>query len=155
MATISSALNGTDLYSLIAIVPSSAPAGSHSFHGNTLPSFASPHAVGLINEVIGPEEGTEIAVRPAESKRPLPRTIHGLKWALAGKSYTNLRKVHIYFLTLETVFAVLSSVFIFSLDQIIVADVQPAIVNYFGAVAKLPWLSVSLLLSVASSNLFY
>ena len=51
--------------------------------------------------------------------------------------------------------AILSSVFLFSLDQTIVADVQPDIVNHFHAVSQLPWLSVSLLLGAAATNLFW
>ena len=61
-----------------------------------------------------------------------------------------------HFLTNQIpVLAILSSVFLFSLDQTIVADVQPAIVGHFGTVAKLPWLSVSLLLGAAATNLFW
>jgi hypothetical protein len=42
-----------------------------------------------------------------------------------------------------------------SLQQENLFDIPPAIVNHFGAVAKLPWLSVSLLLGAASTNLFW
>ena len=56
---------------------------------------------------------------------------------------------------INSVIAILSSVFLFSLDQTIVADVQPAIVSHFGAVEKLPWLSVSIMLGASASNLFW
>ncbi|THC93374.1 hypothetical protein EYZ11_007166 [Aspergillus tanneri] len=67
------------------------------------------------------------------SARP-PRDIHGIKWVFA-------------------VTAILSSVFLFALDQTIVADVQPNIIAEFGSINKLPWLSVSFLLGTASTNL--
>ena len=51
--------------------------------------------------------------------------------------------------------AILSSVFLFALDQTIVADVQPNIIAEFGSIDKLPWLSVSFLLGNASTNLFW
>jgi hypothetical protein len=56
-----------------------------------------------------------------------PRDVHGWKWALV-------------------VISILSSIFLFSLDNTIVADIQPAIIETFGEVNKLPWLSVGFLL---------
>lgn len=73
---------------------------------------------------------------PLASSAPLPRDIHGIKWAFA-------------------VTAILSSVFLFALDQTIVADVQPNIIAQFGSIDKLPWLSVAFLLATASTNLFW
>jgi hypothetical protein len=71
---------------------------------------------------------------PAEQASP--RDVHGWKWALV-------------------VISILSSIFLFSLDNTIVADVQPAIVEDFGDVARLPWLSVGFLLGAASTNLIW
>ncbi|KAL8873419.1 MAG: hypothetical protein Q9174_001114 [Haloplaca sp. 1 TL-2023] len=51
------------------------------------------------------------------------RTIHGWKWATAMA-------------------AILSTTFLFALDNTIVADIQPAIVNQFNDVARLPWFGV-------------
>ncbi|CAD6593992.1 MAG: hypothetical protein ASARMPREDX12_007894 [Alectoria sarmentosa] len=51
--------------------------------------------------------------------------------------------------------AILSSVFFFSLDQTIVADIIPDIVEHFGAVQKLPWISVTLLLAAAGTINFW
>ncbi|KAL8645114.1 MAG: hypothetical protein Q9210_006888, partial [Variospora velana] len=51
--------------------------------------------------------------------------------------------------------AILSSVFFFSLDQTIVADIIPAIVEHFGSVSKLPWVSVALLLAAAGTINFW
>ncbi|KAE8141611.1 MFS general substrate transporter [Aspergillus pseudotamarii] len=70
------------------------------------------------------------------SEPPSPRDIHGIKWAFA-------------------VTAILSSVFLFALDQTIVADVQPNIIAEFDSISKLPWLSVSFLLGTASTNLLW
>ena len=54
-----------------------------------------------------------------------------------------------------SVSAILSSVFFFSLDQTIVADIIPDIVDHFGAVQKLPWVSVTLLLAAAGTVNFW
>jgi len=60
-----------------------------------------------------------------------------------------------FLFTHVAVTAILSSVFLFALDQTIVADVQPNIIAQFGSIDKLPWLSVSFLLATASTNLFW
>ncbi|KAL2867463.1 MFS general substrate transporter [Aspergillus lucknowensis] len=65
-----------------------------------------------------------------------PRDIHGLKWALV-------------------VMSIFSCVFLFALDNTIVADVQPAIIDDFHDLAKLPWLSVAFLLGAASTLLVW
>ncbi|SPQ26873.1 cd867ba1-2a8a-411d-a580-4cd420b027f1 [Thermothielavioides terrestris] len=56
-----------------------------------------------------------------------PRKIHGVLWALV-------------------VVSILSSIFLYSLDNTVVADITPTAVNEFGDVLKLPWLSVGFLL---------
>ena len=50
---------------------------------------------------------------------------------------------------------ILSSTFFFTLDQTIVADIIPDIVEHFGAVGKLPWVSVTLLLASAGTINFW
>ncbi|KAJ6124924.1 hypothetical protein N7471_012241 [Penicillium samsonianum] len=52
-----------------------------------------------------------------------PRPIHGWKWAIA---YTSM----------------ISTTFLFALDNTIVADIQPAILDIFGQVSLLPWIGV-------------
>ena len=74
------------------------------------------------------------AVSP-ESEKP-PRDVHGIQWAFAVAS-------------------ILISTFLFALDNTIVADVQPAIVERFGDVSKLPWLSVAFLVAAAGTNLVW
>ena len=65
-----------------------------------------------------------------------PRDVHGLVWTLV-------------------VVATISSMFLFGLDQTITADVQPAVTERFNSIAKLPWISVGLLLGASASNLFW
>ena len=55
----------------------------------------------------------------------------------------------------RTVAGILSSTFFFALDQTIVADIIPDIVEHFGAVEKLPWVSVTLLLASAGTINFW
>ena len=81
-------------------------------------------------DIVLAEKGLE----PMDEK--LPRDIHGVKWALA-------------------VISILISTFLFALDNTIVADVQPAIVERFGEVNKLPWLSVAFLVAAAGTNLVW
>ena len=77
---------------------------------------------------------TEKGINPAHETSP--RDIHGIKWALA-------------------VISILISTFLFALDNTIVADVQPAIVERFGQVDKLPWLSVAFLVAASGTNLVW
>lgn len=67
---------------------------------------------------------------------PSPRSVNGLIWGLV-------------------VAAILSSTFLFALDNTIVADVQPQIIGRFGEIGKLPWLSVAFLLGAVSTNLIW
>jgi hypothetical protein len=76
----------------------------------------------------------EKQLSPAEEVSP--RDVHGWKWILV-------------------VLSIFSSIFLFSLDNTVVADVQPVIVERFGEVNKLPWLSVGFLLGAASTNLIW
>lgn len=75
-----------------------------------------------------PQGESTIATKPVSAQTV--RDIHGWKWGLA-------------------VAAILSSVFFFSLDQTIVADIIPPIVDHFGQIDKLPWISITLLLAAA------
>ena len=83
----------------------------------------------------GDNPAGEKALGTAEPEKS-PRNIHGIKWGFA-------------------VLSVLASTFLFALDNTIVADVQPAIVERFGDVGKLPWLSVAFLVAAAGTNLIW
>ena len=77
------------------------------------------------------EKGSEANGAPAS-----PRPVKGALWVLV-------------------VVAILSSTFLFSLDNTVVADVQPTIVRQFGSVNKLSWLSVGYLLGSTTTNLLW
>lgn len=53
------------------------------------------------------------------------------------------------------ILAIYSSQFLFALDQTIVANVQPVIVEQFDSVEKLTWLSVAFLIGAAGTNLVW
>lgn len=76
----------------------------------------------------------ELQLDPAPNAHT--RTITGFKWALV-------------------VCAILSSTFLFSLDMSIVADIQPKIIETFGQIEKLPWLSVAFALGTAATSLIW
>src|SRR4051812_33334140 len=65
-----------------------------------------------------------------------PRDITGWKWAVV-------------------VLSILSSTFLFALDNTIVADIQPVIVLHFNDVKNLTWLSVAFLIGAAATNLVW
>ncbi|KAL8979584.1 MAG: hypothetical protein Q9177_006103, partial [Variospora cf. flavescens] len=77
------------------------------------------------------EKGAE----PAQEQKPA-RDIHGIAWTLV-------------------VLSILSSTFLFALDNTIVADIQPAIVKRFDSIDKLPWLSIAFLVAAAATNLVW
>lgn len=83
----------------------------------------------------GDESDLEKADAPVGPEK-LPRDITGFKWYCA-------------------VLSVLISTFLFALDNTIVADIQPAIVERFGEVSKLSWLAVAFLIAAVGTNLFW
>ncbi|KZL74868.1 mfs drug efflux transporter [Colletotrichum incanum] len=90
---------------------------------------ANAHEEAFLHEGTKKEEGS-VGVAEADENAS-PRNIHGLPWVLV-------------------VVSILSSIFLYSLDNTIVADITPAVVNRFGDVVKLPWLSVGFLLGGAA-----
>ncbi|KAJ5847628.1 hypothetical protein N7455_011585 [Penicillium solitum] len=89
----------------------------------------------LPTDMSGTEKGL-VAEEIIESSRISPRDVHGLKWVLV-------------------VLSIFSCVFLFALDNTIVADVQPAIVKQFEDLAMLPWLSLAFMLGAASTLLIW
>ncbi|KAF1963165.1 efflux pump antibiotic resistance protein [Byssothecium circinans] len=53
------------------------------------------------------------------------------------------------------VFSLLAALFLFALDNTIVADIQANIIYDFGNIQKLPWISVAFALGAVSTNLFW
>jgi MFS family permease len=74
--------------------------------------------------------------QPEPEREAPPRDISGIKWAIV-------------------VLSILSSTFLFALDNTIVADIQPVIVEHFDSVGKLSWLSVAFLIGAAATNLIW
>ncbi|KAK3291720.1 major facilitator superfamily domain-containing protein [Chaetomium fimeti] len=74
---------------------------------------------------------TDTGNESGDAEEVSPRQIHGVVWVLV-------------------VIAILSSIFLYSLDNTVVADITPAVVNAFGDALKLPWLSVGFLLGGAA-----
>ncbi|KAF2969068.1 hypothetical protein GQX73_g4496 [Xylaria multiplex] len=90
-----------------------------------------------------PSENGVLEIRDSKTETPVveqprvrPRKASGLSWVLI-------------------VISILSSAFLFALDNTIVADIQPAVVRDFQSVDKLTWLPVAFLLGAASSNLLW
>ncbi len=80
-------------------------------------------------------DGDAQVQRDGPSELP-PRDISGWKWYM-------------------TIVAILFSSFLYALDATVIADLQPVIVEKFGGIQKLPWLSLAFLLCATSSNLFW
>ena len=77
---------------------------------------------------------TEKAAEPGDASSP--RQIKGFSWTLL-------------------VVAIFSAQFLFALDNTIVADVQPRIIEDLWEVAKLPWITVAFELGAVSANLLW
>lgn len=94
------------------------------------PKPDSGHAVNNPQSV-GDGGGNEKA-SPGNPPEPV-RSVTGIRWALM-------------------VVAILSSTFLFALDNTVVADVEADIVNTFGEVRKISWLPVAFLVASVSTN---
>ncbi|KAK2053961.1 MFS general substrate transporter [Colletotrichum caudatum] len=81
------------------------------------------------------ERGKEAAAAAAAASEPV-RTVTGFRWYLI-------------------VFAILSSTFLFALDNTVVADVQPQIVLQFDAISDIAWLAVAFIMSATAVNLLF
>ncbi|KAK2038570.1 MFS general substrate transporter [Colletotrichum somersetense] len=73
--------------------------------------------------------------KEAAASEPV-RTVTGFRWYLI-------------------VFAILSSTFLFALDNTVVADVQPQIVLQFDAISDIAWLAVAFIMSATAVNLLF
>lgn len=79
----------------------------------------------------------------------------GNEGSSTGQSSQQMRKVTGFRWWLMLV-SVLSSVFLYSLDNTIVADIQPDIVDTLGEIEKLPWLAIGFLVAcVATNSIWY
>ena len=78
---------------------------------------------------------TDIEARRAQDV-VVPRTLKPISW----------------FFVVSSLLAVL---FLFALDNTVVADVQPKIIATLGGIEKLPWISVAFALASISTNLLW
>jgi len=92
-------------------------------------------STGFQNNDLDNERSTDTQVEDAEPE-PFPRDVTGWKWFLASM-------------------AILSSIFLYALDNTIVASIQPIIVTRFDSIEKLPWLSVAFLLAATATNMVW
>lgn len=109
---------------------------------------------------------TEIEKDPSEKPNSTPTSkvespptsklanVDLLEQAQAPPQYGQARNMKGYTWVL-VVMSILSSTFLFALDNTIVADVQPKILQRLGEVDKLPWVSVSFALGAVSVNLVW
>ena len=83
---------------------------------------ASPHSSNASTQ-LKPGSDTALHSEPDGDDQPgQVRAVTGIKWFM-------------------TVSCILSSTFLYALDQTVVADVEPKIVERFGEIQKLPWLA--------------
>ncbi|KAL4940984.1 hypothetical protein BDV06DRAFT_230037 [Aspergillus oleicola] len=69
----------------------------------------------------------------------------------ADENFQQERKIK-GFRWVVVILSILSSVTLYSLDNTIVADIQPQVIDTFGELEKLPWLSVAFLLACVATN---
>ncbi|KAJ5153823.1 Major facilitator superfamily domain general substrate transporter [Penicillium coprophilum] len=96
-------------------------------------SDESPTGAPIIDDA---EKQLQADLEPKESHEQETRETGGWKWVVV-------------------VLAIYSSQFLFALDQTIVANVQPAIVEQFHSVDRLSWVSVAFLIGAAGTNLVW
>ncbi|EQB48471.1 hypothetical protein CGLO_12302 [Colletotrichum gloeosporioides Cg-14] len=85
--------------------------------------------------VSGDNTDTERGATKETTSEPV-RTVTGIRWIIV-------------------VFAILSSTFLFALDNTVVADVQPQIVLQFDAITDIAWLAVAFIMAATSTNLLF
>ncbi|KAI8631875.1 putative MFS drug efflux transporter [Xylariaceae sp. FL1651] len=85
----------------------------------------------MLDEKRNPSSSQETSPSPSK-----PRSVSGFGWVLVVSS-------------------ILSTIFLFALDNTVTANVQPVIVEEFHQVNLLPWISVAYLLGSAAVNLFW
>ena len=115
-----------------SVAPKLLEPAAHLAPGTNAPATGTITPSGKSN--MSDSASAEKAVEPIEEQKP--RRPQGIVWVLV-------------------VLSILSSTFLFALDNTIVADIQPAIVERFGSISKLPWLSVAFLVAAAATNLVW
>lgn len=88
------------------------------------------------NDFLEPDGDVANEKAPSGDQSDQVQKVTGIKWILV-------------------VLSILSSTFLFALDNTVVADVQPKIVDRFGQIQKLPWLPIAFLVAAVSTNLIW
>ena len=96
--------------------------------------IASAHSPNGHDRAVDKIEGVSTQMETLDAREP--RSMNGITWFCV-------------------VLSLLSSIFLFALDNTVVADVQPSIINTLGHIEKLPWISVAFALGAISVNLFW
>lgn len=96
---------------------------------------AEPDTASTKGPVSGDNTDTERGATKEVVSGPV-RTVTGIRWIIV-------------------VFAILSSTFLFALDNTVVADVQPQIVLQFDAITDIAWLAVAFIMAATSTNLLF
>ncbi|KAF9873765.1 hypothetical protein CkaCkLH20_08875 [Colletotrichum karsti] len=96
---------------------------------------AEPDNASTKGPVSGDNTDTERGATKEVASEPV-RTVTGIRWIIV-------------------VFAILSSTFLFALDNTVVADVQPQIVLQFDAITDIAWLAVAFIMAATSTNLLF
>ena len=86
--------------------------------------------------IIKPEGDVANEKAPPGDQSEQVRKITGIKWVVV-------------------VLSIQSSTFLYALDNTVVADVEPKIVDSFGQIQKLPWPPVAFLVAAVSTNLIW
>jgi MFS family permease len=95
-----------------------------------------PSTPGVDAPVNEKQDDNDSSENLAEEQKAPPRDVSGWKWFLV-------------------MFSILSSIFLYALDNTIVADIQPVIIEELGHLEKLTWLSVAFLLGGTATNLIW
>ena len=69
----------------------------------------------------------------------------------AGSEGRQMKHISWFFV----IFSLLAALFLFALDNTVVANIQPSIIYTLGEIDKLPWISVAFALGAISTNLIW
>ncbi|KAK1988890.1 major facilitator superfamily-domain-containing protein [Colletotrichum cereale] len=96
--------------------------------------YDSPGEGGALTQPSNKENGNELSSHDADADVDAPREVHGVKWFLI-------------------ICALLSALFLYALDNTVVANVQAKVAETYHRVDLVPWLGVSFALASAATTL--
>lgn len=103
--------------------------------------------------VIPSNEGGQESCAELESQKPKTaiETASDKSHSSSHQPVRGLKPLSWFFV----VFSLLAALFLFALDNTIVANVQENIIYTLGGIEKLPWISVAFALGAVATNLFW